>query len=836
MKHTQGTPNPVDFYTDHVQPAVFDSLAAVFPELKPRRKGGGWVATDEETTHAVFGARADRVVCNKPGGFLVYGGESRTWTAYVLGRTSSPMGADFVEAVKKLAERAGVDASPLERKLTPEETAEARERVRRDNLLEAFVEVTHAALLSDAGLDARQYLLDRGFLSEEEDAADHYDFDDLPLGFYESREKVVEDMETAGWTREELDASDILADGRWEGRLLIPWRDHRGQVSTVAARDLTGTAEEGAKYLYLKGGKKPPAFGIDVASRSREATEGSGVVVVEGLLDVVLLQSRGVDYAVALGGDGKLLNAERWLRLRQYGRFQDFTLCLDSDEAGRAGTLKAMENLAKVDQVRKVYVVPPEALGTYKDPDELIREEGEDAFLDVVKRAQPWTQYLGASLLDGVTPETDDRRRVEAVEKVLDLASGLRGPRAALDSEDLLRLTSEATGYNYESLAAIATTDRERKNRERAEEDAKDAAREIQVALSAEGGANVYELAADMVHRFDAIQERPKDEPPPFSVDALVAELKNAPEGLLSGWPAVDELGVRFQPKELSVLGARTGHGKTSALVGLFHNWVLNEKPGGRYVFYSHEEPTELVFCRLVALLCAEDRTPWSFSEVRDYLRDPKSRGMGYGWPDPEELTKAVDTFREEQDRLVVVHRPAWSASRIAAHARDLADAGEVDGVFVDYLQRIPPEAKADRRDMEVSAIGRTLKSLAVDLSVPVVVGAQINREAIPPKYQETIQKALDNGVEEAVRKMRAARPDLHNLREGGSEQEADLVLGLMNYAADLRTEADSDHATNLYEVGVLKNRYGQVGRWAALAFEGASGLIRDRDPRKDAF
>jgi replicative DNA helicase len=76
---------------------------------------------------------------------------------------------------------------------------------------------------------------------------------------------------------------------------------------------------------------------------------------------------------------------------------------------------------------------------------------------------------------------------------------------------------------------------------------------------------------------------------------------------------------------------------------------------------------------------------------------------------------------------------------------------------------------------------------------------------------------------------MKSARPDLHNLREGGSEQEADLVLGLMNYAADLRTEADSDHATNLYEVGVLKNRYGDVGKWAALAFEGASGLIRDR-------
>jgi replicative DNA helicase len=188
-----------------------------------------------------------------------------------------------------------------------------------------------------------------------------------------------------------------------------------------------------------------------------------------------------------------------------------------------------------------------------------------------------------------------------------------------------------------------------------------------------------------------------------------------------------------------------------------------------------------------------------------------------------------MDRLRAAEARLHIVHRPAWSVGRISAHARELANTRGVGAVFVDYLQRIPAEAKADRRDMEVSAIGRTLKALAVDLSVPVVTGAQVNREAIPSEYQAKIRKALDTSVEKAVELMKSARPDLHNLREGGSEQEADLVVGLMNYAADLRTEADSEDATNLYEVGVLKNRYGQTGKWAALAFDGASGLIRDR-------
>jgi replicative DNA helicase len=307
-------------------------------------------------------------------------------------------------------------------------------------------------------------------------------------------------------------------------------------------------------------------------------------------------------------------------------------------------------------------------------------------------------------------------------------------------------------------------------------------------------------------------------------------ELKNTPEGLVSGWAAVDALGVRFQPKELAVLAARTGHGKTTALVNLLAAWMDRELDGP-LVFFSHEEPPELILCRLVALGTAGERSPWTFTQARDYLRSPLSRGDAYRWPDPKVLTSAMERLREAEQRLHIIHRPGWSASRLAAHARELAGDQGVGVVCVDYLQRIPAEAKADRRDIEISAIGRTLKTLAVDLGVPVVVGAQINREAIPKDYQKTIGKVLEKGIPEAVKAMKAARPDLHNLREGGSEQEADLVLGLMNYAADLRTEADSGETTNLYEVGVLKNRYGEVGKWAALAFEGDVGRIRDRQP-----
>lgn len=822
------TPSPVDFYQDAVLPEVFARLDAVFPELKLRRTGRGWIATNGEVTKARFGARADRVVCNRPGGFLVHGGDAVSWLAYLKGGTSTPKGADFVEAVKDLARAAGVDPSPLERELTPEEAAKLRDHLRRGDLMEDFVDLTHneallEALVSSPGESVRAYLVGRTFTEDE--------LEDLPLGLYAGVEAVSAAMRAKGYTAEELDASGILADGRWTGRLLIPWRDARGRVSTVAARDLTGTAEEGAKYLYLKGGTKPTAFGLDVVKNS-ETARREGVVVVEGLMDVVLLQARGMDNVIALGGAGNLLDEDRWAEL---GRLNvpSFTLALDNDKAGREGTLKALSNLRNVENVRNVYVLPPEALGTAKDPDELVRTKGVEAFREVLRKGRPWAVYVGESLLEGVTPASEDRAKREAVERVLDFAGSLRGEGAGLDSDKLLDLLAERTGYNETTLREEGVSVSERRDRERAERELKSALRELQADLG-KPGANVYKLAADFSNRLAGAQSRTDDAPPASTWEEMVAALKSTPEGLRSGWSALDELGIRFQPKHLIMLGARPGHGKTTAIVNLLHNW-LDVKLAGPLVFFSHEEPSELIFCRLIALLTAGNRTGhrWNFEEVRDYY-GPKGANAPRNWPEspvnPPALVHAKERYQAAERNLSIINRPDWSASRISAHARELAQKhGGLGGVFVDYYQRIPVSEGADaRRDLQLADIGRTLKALAMDLSVPVVVSAQINRDSRPEKYQPGIRERLKKGVEEAVDYMKSARPDLHQLHSGG-EQEADLVLGLMNYAADLRTEADSDDTTNLYEVGILKNRYGQTGKWAALAFDGAFSHIRDR-------
>lgn len=811
--------SPVAFYEEQVLPALFERLDVAFPDFGWRRKGQGWTATNREYTKTLAGARPDRVVCNVPVGYYVHGGESVSWASHVSG-IPSPRGRDFVEAVRQLADLAGVDASPLDREPTPEEEAERR----KGGLLEAFFSYARGVLHSDAGKAAREYLVSRGF---EVDA-----LEDLPFGRFSSAEEVRAHLEAAGFGAEDLKRSGLLADSRWSGRLVIPWRDRWGCLRSFVARDLSGEAEEGSKYLYSRGTNKAAlvAFGLDVALRSKGGR--ADLVLVEGILDVISLQSRDFPNVAGIGGSGSELSPGRWEALEGFG-VRSVTLALDADEAGREGLSKALINTQKAANVPEVYVVDPSAYRGEKDPDAFVRSQGLDAFRGILESRTPGPVYRARVLLGDVTPESPTHERREAVEGILDLDAALRGSAAPLDSEDILRETADRTGYSLEALTQIADGHAERHRKEGAEKALAGALAEAEAARKQ--GAAALDVARTLTGTLASLQAKQEQPPPAFSVERLERESKETPAGLRSGWEAVDSLGARFNPGELSLMAARTGHCKTSALAGLLLNWLQGEEAGtGAIVFYSAEEPEVRIYHRLLALLTAgasEAFGRWNSNEVRDFLRGADSER---GYPNPEAMEDARARLRSWEDRLLIVHRPGWTVEAYEAHARDLAERLDVGAVLVDYLQRIPgPRGSFDRRDIEVSTVARRLKALSETLGAPVVVGAQINREAVASAPKVPPGPYSDPKVRDGIRRL---RPKLHQLREGGSEQEADLVLGLLNYRADFETDEGGDRAegrvpdVTRLDIGTLKNRFGEVGRWAALAFEGRYHWIRDAE------
>lgn len=819
----ESTPNLVEFWEHEVKPRL--RVEEVYEEVRfSRRDGRYWRGAcplhgGEDANFSVDTTTLRWTCFSRCGNGSVM--------AFLNGGTE-PKGAEWVEKLRFLAERVG--ASFPERALSPAEAQQLQAKERRTALLEAFWRLAQKTLQSPEGESGRKYLLEeRGFSEKELDL----------FGLCPSVATVSQELLSIGFTQEELDGSGVVRDTRWEGRVLVAWRDHRGEIGTFVARDISEEATPDHKYLYLavQGGwaKKKSnllLYGLDTALPALQST--LPLVIVEGIFDALLLHARGMTNVAAIGGGGQELSPARLERLKRLGVAQ-LTLLLDNDIQpdsswpGLSGTMAVIQNVRNtqnVDNVPVINVVHPKALGGFKDPDSFVRARGVEALQELLDERQPSQVFLARLALDGITPRSSEAERRAAVDAVLELSDSLAGERAALDREDLLQLAAQFTGYSYEALGELSQEREKRRAHEALEKRIDAALREAQRRRSAH--EPVSQVLSDLNQEIAVLRAQIHQAPPVFSVERLERESAVVPTGKLSGWPALDSLDVRFNAGELAVVGARTGHGKTSVLVSLLLNWLqpLATAPGDELiVLYSAEEPELRIYHRLLAMLTADASTGWTVSQIRDFLRSSYSRGADYTWPDPALLKSAREFLQNIERHLLIVYRPDWSIEEIESHARALHKTRPIGGVLVDYLQRIPPPSgRFDRRDQEVSAIGRRLKALSVDVSAPVITGAQINRESIPDGYAKNMNNASYESAKSTIIK---ARPELHHLREGGSEQEADLVLGLLNYAADYRGN-DKLGAATLLEIGTLKNRYGEAGKWARLAFEGRYGRVRE--------
>ena len=246
MDH-QSQISPGDFYTDTVLPALADQLDQAFPEFGWRRDNRGWVATNQETTHHLLGVRADRVVAHghAPQGFLVHGAQPVLRTAYVNGG-STPRGAEFIRAVREIAQRAGVDPTPLERPTL---------RDRRAELLNDFFALCRQELIGPNGGNGRAYLERRGLLPDTIERSG--------IGLVPQTTRTRNALQGVGYTESEIARSNVLADTRWPGRLCGAWRDHAGQARTLWTRALNDDASPDSRYLYLRGANRTnlPPYG-----------------------------------------------------------------------------------------------------------------------------------------------------------------------------------------------------------------------------------------------------------------------------------------------------------------------------------------------------------------------------------------------------------------------------------------------------------------------------------------------------------------------------------------------------------------------------------------------
>ena len=264
--------------------------------------------------------------------------------------------------------------------------------------------------------------------------------------------------------------------------------------------------------------------------------------------------------------------------------------------------------------------------------------------------------------------------------------------------------------------------------------------------------------------------------------------------GVSTGFSDLDDLTSGLQPADLVVIAGRPSMGKTSLAMNVVENAVLGNKLP--VAVFSMEMPGQQLAMRMLASLGRINA-----HKVRTGRLDPDD------WP---RLTSAVGLLDEAP--LFIDDSPALSPLELRARARRLARAhGGLGMIVVDYLQLMQSSEDSENRANEVSAITRSLKFLAKELNVPVVVLSQLNRslESRPNK-----------------------RPVMSDLRESGAiEQDADLILFI--YRDEVYNPDSQEQGTA--EIIVSKQRNGPTGT-VRLTFLGEytrfENFVREFDDR----
>ena len=238
--------------------------------------------------------------------------------------------------------------------------------------------------------------------------------------------------------------------------------------------------------------------------------------------------------------------------------------------------------------------------------------------------------------------------------------------------------------------------------------------------------------------------------------------------GITTGFSRLDKMLTGMHGGELLLMGARPSMGKTSIALNIA---AAAARKGYGVAIFSLEMPREQIAIRL---LCGEARV--SMQSVRSgTLRDK----------DWVKLAQTVNPLANE--RIYIDDTAGLTPMQMRSRVRRIMLEKGLDLVVVDYLQLMGSDTKAENRQQEVSEISRRLKSIALELKIPILACAQLSRA----NTQRTVK-----------------RPVLSDLRDSGSiEQDADVVMFLHR---DSYYEPGSD-ATNTAEIIIAKQRNGPL-------------------------
>lgn len=245
--------------------------------------------------------------------------------------------------------------------------------------------------------------------------------------------------------------------------------------------------------------------------------------------------------------------------------------------------------------------------------------------------------------------------------------------------------------------------------------------------------------------------------------------------GVPSGYQNIDKITCGWQASDLIILAARPSMGKTAFVLTMARNMAVDHKVPVA-VFSLEMSQTQLVKRLLVS------ETGLSADKIKgaEKFKDPQ---------DWNQLNERLEKLSKAP--LWIDDTPSLTISDLRSKARRLVQSQGVKMIIIDYLQlMVGPSELRGMREQEVSAISRSLKSIAKELNVPIMALSQLNRSV-----------EIRGGNK---------RPQLSDLRESGAiEQDADIVMFI--HRPEFVGTADDKSYPGQTQLIIAKHRNGEV-------------------------
>ena len=822
------------FLNDTIYPILFERIDTAFPEMNFRRVGRRWESAYKLSGEKSRSGRKDKSVITEkvPHRIMEQGGESLSLIDFYGMRNgiSTNTSEGFIEALRGLSAICGVElpkSNNIESYRTYSKKQDALERIASCMKNSLFSDDPKAKAVLSYLTDHRKY---------NKDFIEFAEFGFLGGSMVDELNSLVSYRDESG------DVKELPRGAGTTYSLAIPYRTG-GRIKGFVFR----TIEEGRvpkyknAFISASASKKYNLFGLTGINLTGNREIDRDLIIVEGEIDALRASFVGVPNVVAASGGNVYSEALQEAKRRGVKRV---TLLFDT-EVNKQSQKENYKRLDKaIDTVYEAGLAPfvcylPSPDGSKVDVDAFLHSHSCDELVQAIERAPAASIFRFNMLVENAIGQEEERELT--AKKLEELKSDI----IQLANSKYTRPTERGLifkSFEYCTGERITVDDIQQEADIAKEMQDKALQSQETISLTAEAFRLAKEGKTD--EALSLLQEKTTElkkisKEGEFSsllmndtVQSIKGSFKNRPVGIGTGYFIETKDGKEeFQIPcgALTYICAPTSHGKSRVLENLAIQLSTNGEEGS-VIYFSFEEDASAIKLQLLNMYVNMNLSANNLKSLSSYYKydidkffykDVKEHYMA------EFKKKEGEFFDLLTSGKLRVYYKDYDSTELVEAIRYMSKQIKIKAVFIDYIQLLHKSGTRLQRKDELKDICKDFMALAVETKLPIVMAAQLNREALSPIEMEVQNIAEASDIEHSANIVMLVWNSVVNPRtksgyfstKGKEKVLSDEAQKLADKGFDIGT------AGKIY-ITLAKNRGGERNISAVPKFNGNTGRI----------